>query len=290
MPELPEVEAIRTQLEKYLTNHRIKQVEVRNQKIFNGNPKLVERALFKGFRRFGKVLSLDLDNKYSLLVHVKMTGQLIYRGPNLLNPQLSKKIAGGLGGPHTHVVFHLDQKGTLYYNDYRRFGWVRVVKTADVEKEGLVGKMGPEPIGSSGDRNLTYEYFEGLLGKTRRSIKVLLMDQAKIGGVGNIYANDALWLAKISPKKAANLLTKAECKELFNSLESVLKKGMEMGGSSENSFVKPDGTEGEYQNHTLVYGKNGVACSRCGETIQKCVLGGRGTYFCPSCQQLDLKV
>jgi len=288
MPELPEVEAIRTQLEKYLSGHRIEKVEIRNPKIFEGVVKNVEGASFKEFRRFGKVLSLDLSNDFSLVIHVKMTGQLIYRGPHLKNPQLSKKVSGGLGGSHTHVIFHLDKKGMLYYNDFRRFGWIKVVRTDDVQKTGLVGKMGPEPYYAKATqgRPLTIEYFESLLRKTRRNIKVLLMDQAKIGGIGNIYANDALWLSKIDPKRAANSLAESEIHELFNAIETVIKKGMEMGGSSENSYVRPDGTEGEYQNHTLVYGKTGQLCSRCKkENIMKFMLGGRGTYFCPKCQK-----
>jgi formamidopyrimidine-DNA glycosylase len=281
MPELPEVEAIRMQLEKYFSGHSIQKVEIRSPRIFEGDVANVEGASFKEFRRFGKVLSLDLDNEFSLVIHVKMTGQLIYRGPNLKDePKLSPKVTGGLGGAHTHVVFHLDKDAKVYYNDFRRFGWVKVIRTDDVQKTGLVGKMGPEPLNT-----LTLEYFEELLRKTRRNIKVLLMDQAKIGGIGNIYANDALWLAKISPKRPANSLSEQEAHALFEAIETVLKKGMETGGASENSFVKPDGTEGEYQNFTLVYARQGTKCERCGTVIQKYMLGGRGTYECPSCQQ-----
>jgi formamidopyrimidine-DNA glycosylase len=280
MPELPEVEAIRTQLEKYLKGHTIEKVEVRNPRIFQGEAKNVEGSSFKDFRRFGKVLALDLDNEFSLVIHVKMTGQLIYRGPNLKDPQLSNKVAGGLGGAHTHVIFHLNNDGKLYYNDFRRFGWIKVIRTDDVGKEGLVGKMGPEPL-----KDLTLEHFEEVVRKTRRNIKVLLMDQSKIGGVGNIYANDALWLAKINPKRAANTLTDEEARLLYEAIEQVLKKGMEMGGSSENSYVRPDGSEGEYQNHTLVYGRQGTKCERCGTVIEKFMLGGRGTYVCLHCQR-----
>lgn len=281
MPELPEVEAIRMQLEKYLSGHKIQKVEIRNPRIFQGEVKNVEGASFKEFRRYGKVLSLDLDNEFSMVIHVKMTGQIIYRGPNLKNPQLSDKVSGGLGGPHTHVIFHLNNDGKLFYNDFRRFGWIKVIRTDDVGKEGLVGKMGPEPL-----KDLTIEYFRELLSKTRRNIKVVLMDQSKIGGIGNIYANDALWLSKIDPKRASNSLTEDETKLLFDAIEKVIAKGMEMGGSSENSYVRPDGTEGEYQDHTLVYGRTGQLCQRCKKAdIEKFILGGRGTYVCPNCQQ-----
>lgn len=280
MPELPEVEAIRTQLEKFLHGTKINKVIVKNPRIFQGDVKDVEGAIFKEFRRFGKVLSLDLDNEFSLVIHVKMTGQLIYRGPRLKNPQLSNKVSGGLGGPHTHVIFDLGNDGELYYNDFRRFGWIKVIRTDDVGKEGLVGKMGPEPL-----KDLTLDHFKETLNKTRRPIKVVLMDQSKIGGVGNIYANDALWLSKIDPKRPANALTEVDAKELFVAIETVIKKGMEMGGSSENSYVRPDGTEGEYQDHTLVYGRTGQLCQRCKKAdIEKYILGGRGTYVCQVCQ------
>src|SRR5512146_3159440 len=127
MPELPEVEAIKLQLGRFLIGHKIVSVEVRNAKTFSGNPKDIEDAKVIGTRRFGKVSVIDLDNKYSILTHVKLTGQYIYRGPNLPNPkELSKKVTGGIPGPHTLVIFNLDRGGVLYYNDVRRFGWLRV--------------------------------------------------------------------------------------------------------------------------------------------------------------------
>ncbi len=281
MPELPEVEAIRIQLEKFLIGHKIEKVEVRSKRIFPDNESEIIGAMFISARRFGKVTVLDLDNGKSLMIHVKMTGQFVYRGPNLPNPpQISNKIVGGVPGPHTRAIFCLDREGILYFNDYRAFGWIKIVKTVDVESTGLVGKMGPEPF-----RDLTIENFSVILSKTKRPIKVVLMDQERMSGVGNIYANDALWLSKILPIRPANSLSLSDQKELFNAVESVLKEGMKFGGSSENSFVTPDGTEGQYQRHTLVYGKNGEVCSRCKKAkIVKTMLGGRGTYTCEFCQ------
>jgi formamidopyrimidine-DNA glycosylase len=280
MPELPEVESIRLQLEKFLVGHKIISIEIKNRNLFQGEEKEIIGAKFIKARRFGKVTVLDLDNQKSLMIHVKMTGQIIYRGPNLKSPLLSKKISGGLGGPHTHVIFSLDKGGMLYYNDFRRFGWIKIVATKDVEKTGLVGKMGPEPF-----KDLTLDYFKNILSKTRRSVKVVIMDQSKIAGVGNIYANDALYLAKINPKCPANSLNEIEIKNLFNAIHEVLKDGMKYGGSSENTFVTPDGGEGMYQRHTLVYGKTGTICPVCKkEKIVKFMLGGRGTFYCPFCQ------
>jgi formamidopyrimidine-DNA glycosylase len=282
VPELPEVESIRLQLERFLIGHEILSIEVKNRRIFPDNEKEILGAKFIKARRFGKVTVLDLDNKLSLMIHVKMTGQVIYRGPNLKNPLNSPKISGGLPGPHTHVIFTLDKGGMLYYNDFRRFGWIRIVKTSEVEKTGLVGKMGPEPF-----VGLTFDYFKNVLSKTKRAIKVVIMDQAKIAGVGNIYANDALYLSKIHPSRPANSLIDTEQKSLYDAIHEVLKVGMKYGGSSENSFVTPDGGEGSYQRHTLVYGKQNQICLNCKKTkIVKIMIGSRGTYLCPNCQKI----
>jgi len=281
MPELPEVESVKLQLQKYLVGHKIEKVEIKNNGIFEGDSSKIEGANVIEIRRFGKALVFDLDNDYSLVSHIKLTGQFIYRGKNLSKPpKLSKKVTGGLDGAHTHVVFHLDHNSTLYYNDMRRFGWIRVMKTEDVESEGFIKKLGKEFL-----KDLDLEYFRNELSKTRRAIKVLIMDQAKMAGVGNIYANDALWDAKINPKRPANMISTDEAKRLFESIEKVLKKGLETGGASELAFVTPDGSEGSYQDFTLIYGKQGTKCVRCGTVIEKFALGGRGTYWCHKCQE-----
>jgi formamidopyrimidine-DNA glycosylase len=282
MPELPEVEAIRLQLGRLLKGHKVQSVEVNNRKIFQGNEKSIINSDFIGTRRFGKVTVIDFKNGYSILTHVKLTGQFIYRGPNLNNvPKLSSKVIGGVPGIHTHVIFSLDKGGKLYYNDVRKFGWIRVVKTSQVEEEPFIKKLGPEPF-----KDLTLKIFREIISKTTRPIKIVLMDQTKMGGVGNIYANDALWLAKINPKRQSQSLDLNEAKTLFNSILEVLKNGIKYGGASELAFVTPDGTEGEYQNHTLVYGHEGDPCERCHKAmIEKYFLGGRGTYFCPVCQK-----
>ena len=293
MPELPEVETVRIQLEDFLVGHTIENVEVKHQKIFEGNSKIIIGAKIKDVRRFAKVLCIDLSNKYSIVIHIKLTGQLIYRGKNLKKPpKLSKKISGGVPGPHTHIIFELDRDSTLFYNDIRRFGWIRVMKTSEVEKTGFVSKLGPEPmVTESAKKNpLTLSHFKEILGKTRRSIKVVIMDQAKISGVGNIYANDALWLSGIDPKRTANSLSSKEAKILYDAIETVLKMGLKNGGASELAFVTPDGSEGSYQKHFLIYGQGGrvctkPACSKKGIKIAKISIGGRGTYLCKNCQK-----
>ncbi len=283
MPELPEVETIRLGLEKYLVGHIISEVKVNTPNIFTGNTKDIQNAKVISVRRFAKVLSIDLSNGNSLLVHVKLTGQLIYRGVNLKNPpEMSKKVNGGIDGKHTHVVFVLDKDSFLYYNDFRKFGWIKVIKTNEVEKSSFIGKLGPEPF-----KDLTPKKFKEILSKSKTAIKVVLMDQAKIGGIGNIYANDALLLAKVHPKRPSNSLSVSEQTLLYDSILKVLKKGLENGGASELSFVHADGSDGGYQKFFVVYGKQGELCPVCKSTkILKIVVGGRGTYFCPNCQQL----
>lgn len=281
MPELPEVETMRMQLEKFLVGSIISDVQIKT-----ANYELEKEKLIGGevvaVRRFAKVSSIDLSNGYSILTHVKLTGQFIYRGPRLKSPdKLSSKVSGGIGGPHTHILFDFTDGGKLYYNDIRKFGWVRVIKTDDVLNEKFVKALGPEPF-----KDLTLKYFKNLLTKSKRNIKVLLMDQAKIGGIGNIYANDALYLSKISPKRTANTLSDDEQNNLYKAISFVLKEGLKYGGASELAFVTPDGKEGEYQNHTQVYGHQGEICRICKRNkIEKFFLGGRGTYWCKTCQK-----
>lgn len=282
MPELPEVESVRTQLQKYLVGHSIQSVQVRYARMFSGDKSRIAGKV-KTVRRFGKVLALDLANGYSVVIHIKLTGQLIYRGPKLEHPPaLSRKVIGGVPGKHTLMVWDLDKGGKLYYNDVRKFGWVQVVKTSEVPDIDFIKKLGPEPF-----NGLTLAKFTQILGGTKRTIKPLLMDQTKMGGIGNIYANDALWLAKLHPERKANELTPKEVRALFEAIKTVLKEGLKRGGASELAFVTPDGGEGQYQHHFLAYGKKNVPCPRCkkGKFVKKMV-GGRGTNYCPVCQNL----
>lgn len=281
MPELPEVESIRKKLEKYIVGHKIQKITINESKLFNGEKKRLEGGKIKSIRRFGKVLVIDLDNGFSAVIHIKLTGQLIYKGPNLKGKhEISQKVVGGVPGKHTHVVFVLDKNGKLYYNDYRKFGWIKAVKIDEVENIKFINKLGPEPLDG-----LSLKKFKRIAGSTKRAIKTLIMDQSKIGGIGNIYANDALWLAKIHPEVSANKLSNKKLKELFDAIEHVLKEGLKQGGASELAFVTPDGEEGSYQEVSLVYGRDGQPCKRHPKTkIKKIKVGGRGTYYCPRCQ------
>ena len=282
MPELPEVETIKRGLAKYLQGHKVLKVEVRFRKRFEGEEKRLVGGKVIEIKRFGKILSLDFDNGYSCLIHIKLTGQLIYRGPNLKDGSyLSKKIIGGLEGKHTHVIFQFDRGAKLYFNDVRKFGWIKIVKKDELSEISFLKNLGPEPF-----KDLTFDLFKHILSKSSRQIKIILMDQTKIAGIGNIYANDALWLAGINPKNPASQLTSEHAKELYDSILKVLGDGIKYGGASELSYVTAEGKEGSYQYHTLAYGREGELCSRCQKAkFVKYFLGGRGTYVCPICQK-----
>lgn len=282
MPELPEVETIKLGLQKHLIGHKIEAVEIRVGKIFQGNPEEVIGATVIDIKRIGKGLIIGLDNGFVLTVHLKMTGQLIFQDKNTRDLSLSKKVGGLLPSKYSHVIFSLDKGARLYYNDLRRFGWIKVVKKADLAEAPFFKEMGPEPkVGEDlTGKELTPAYFKQIIQKGNLPVKLILMDQKKIGGIGNIYANDALFLAGIDPRRKGKSLSELETQGLFKAIYAVVKKSLSYGGSSDENFVNVLGQEGNYQNHTLVYGKKGEKCSICGGVIEKMQLGGRGTYFC----------
>lgn len=290
MPELPEVETIRFGLQKYIVGHVIEDIDVRLPKMVHGDTQSVIDAKIKDVRRFGKGLVIDLDNGYSIAIHIKMTGQLIYFGPDRpKDAQLaSAKTGVKLPNLHTHVIFHFNKGSELYYNDIRRFGWIKIVKTSEVSELPFFKELGPEPpilAPVVGRPVLTLAKFTEILSRARGPIKPLLMDQKKIGGIGNIYANDALFVAKISPRRPANSLSEKEITALFTAIEKVMKKGLAVGGASEWQYVNALGEAGKYQNFFQVYGKVGRPCERCGTKIEKITMAGRGTFFCPNCQK-----
>lgn len=280
MPELPEVETIRAGLEKYLVGHKIIDIEIRDRKIFSVNKKDLIGAKFISAKRFGKGLVLDLSNGYSIAVHIKLTGQFVYRGDETKDVKVSKIVDEPLPSKFTRVIFKLDHGAVLYFNDIRRFAWMKLVKTADVKSLPFFAEMGPEPF-----KDLTFAYFKNFISKSGGSIKAALMDQKKIGGVGNIYANDALNLAKIDPQRSGKNLNDSEIKKLYDAICEVLRRGLKYGGASEINFVNALGKEGHYQEHFLVYGREGSKCKNCGSVIKKIKIASRGTYFCSNCQK-----
>ncbi len=287
MPELPEVETLKLGLQKYVVGHKIEDIEVRVGKIFQGQASAVIGAKIVDVKRVGKGLIVELSNDFDLVVHLKMTGQMIYRGKETKGVVLSKKAGGEVPSKYSHVIFTLDKNAKLYFNDLRRFGYIKVIKKQDVKNLPFFKEMGPEPYKNTdfGQKTLGFEDFYSILQKSGLPVKVLLMDQKKIGGIGNIYANEALFLANILPTKKAKEITKKEAELLFKCIYKVIDKGLKYGGSSDENFVNVLGQDGKYQQHFLSYGQNGEKCSVCGGKIEKIQLGGRGTYFCPKHQK-----
>jgi len=288
MPELPEVETIKLGLQKYLVGHKIKDVQISVPKIFQGSAKQIIGAKVPDIKRIGKGLIIELDNGYVFTVHLKMTGQLVFRDKATQELILSKKVGGEtLPSKYSHVIFSLDKGAKLYYNDLRRFGWIKVLKKNELKDVAFFKEMGPEPkVGEDlAGKELTLEYFKNTIQKGNLPVKLILMDQKRIGGIGNIYANDALFLAGIDPRRKGKSISEEEARKLFEAIHEVIKKSLNYGGSSDENFVNVLGQEGNYQNHTLVYGKKGEKCSICGGIIEKIQLGGRGTYFCPKHQK-----
>jgi formamidopyrimidine-DNA glycosylase len=179
----------------------------------------------------------------------------------------------------------LDRGGFLYYNDLRQFGWIKIIETSKLKDLSFFRDMGPEPLPSSGQAPLTLQMFKKIISSSNTSVKPLIMDQKKIGGIGNIYANDGLFDSGIDPRRKAKSLSEDEIKKLYKSILKVLKLSLKIGGASELNFVNVLGEEGKYQDHSLIYGRVGQKCKRCGGVIKKIFLGGRGTYFCPACQK-----
>ena len=281
MPELPEVETIVRQLDQVLPGKIISSVEVLRDKSLQGESSQAAGETISGVKRKQKIIVLKLSKNLVMLVHLKMTGQLIYQSPE-------KRIVGGhptadwvgeLPSKHTRVIVRFDDGSVLYFNDQRVFGWVRVVRRE--EWRVTMSGMAPDVV----DEAFTVEYLEKVLKKSVRAVKLVILDQDKMGGMGNIYSCDALYLAGISPLRISSSLTVREIKSLHDAMIFVLNKGIETGGASLSHFVDTEGFGGHYQDHFQVYNKEGESCAKCGSTIEKIKLGGRGTYFCPKCQR-----
>ena len=294
MPELPEVEIIRKGLLTKVKGKKIKNIKVRYAKSFVCDKRNIINVKINDIKRKAKVLQIIFSNKYSLLIHLKMTGQLIYQKSNIpsriLGASKDQKYTGGhyqraydqpLPHKHTHVIYTFNDGSKLYFNDLRKFGWNRVVKTSNAEKI-----LGPENFGAEPfTPEFTEKYLKKICSKSKKSIKDVLIDQRKISGIGNIYSSEILFYAKINPFKSANSLTDNEISRLKKATEKALKLGIEHGGSSDSTFVNVEGKKGKYLNIVKVYGRKGQKCKGCkGKVITK-KSGGRTTYWCPMCQK-----
>lgn len=271
MPELPEVETIRKDLSRLIVGRKILEITTDSPKQVKPSlarvKKVVVGAKIKKIERRAKVLFVFLSSGQILAIHLKLTGRLLVR----------KK--GAPKDDWQHVTVSLSGNKELRFCDLRKFGWVKLVKDKK-ELEKLLAEFGPEPLDG-----LTLKEFKEILASSGRAVKLVLMDQKKISGVGNIYANDALFLARIDPRRPAREITDQEAKKLLRAIKKVLKAGIKYRGASVQYYLDALGRKGSYQDHFLTYGRQGKNCLDCGGKIKRIKVGGRGTFFCPQCQK-----
>lgn len=286
MPELPEVETIRRGLEPLILKKKIVQVDVDTQtrKAFQGDEKDVVDTIVVGLRRRGKALLIDLSNGVTMMIHLRMTGQLIWRGiderDNFAAGHPSKNFMAELPNSQTRVSFVFEE-GALYFNDQRKFGFVKVLSTEKVEEEKFIRELAKEPWEMT-----TKELFARCRRHAKAPIKAVLLDQKVIAGLGNIYADESLFYASVHPAKKAGELTEEQVALILEGARSVMMESIDSGGSTMATYVKPDGSTGSYlENFAKVFRREGRDCVRCGETILKTRVAGRGTHYCPKCQK-----
>jgi len=290
MPELPEVETVRIGLSELLPGREIAKAEHDWPKSFPDDQADVQKFLIgakvMAVKRRAKVLIIELNTKYSLVIHLKMTGQLVFRGQSgerFGAGHPNDSLTGELPDRSTRVIFTFAGGGKLFFNDQRKFGWVRLLPTAEVANLDFFQKLGPEPLNT----DFTWKVLnERLSRRPNTNIKAALLDQTVIAGIGNIYADESLWGAKIHPSTPVKNLSGAKVKKLYESLVAVLKLAIEKGGSTDKNYVNAEGKRGSYLTFASVFRREGQPCRCCGTTIIKLRVAGRGTHICPKCQRL----
>ena len=318
MPELPEVETVRRGLAELLPGRVVARTAVFDSpKSFPNAPADVEQFLYgarvTAVRRRAKVLIIDLDTHYSLVVHLKMTGQLVFRQNSRHNARVSPKKSRGPrkvaqdfsadtarevddfagGHPNDSLVGELPDRSTrvqieftdgsrLFFNDQRKFGWMKLLPTAEVQNLPFMQKVGPEPLDP---QTRAEDFIQRIRRRQNSMIKPALLDQAVIAGVGNIYADEALWAARIHPQTRVKNVSDQQLNTLFNELRQILQLSIDQGGSTDKNYVDAEGRKGNYLTFAHVFRREGQACHRhSDQEIIKLKVGGRGTHICPVCQ------
>ncbi len=277
MPELPEVETIRLALQKDLIGKTIDTIEILEKKQFTGNPDKIFNKEITAISRHGKILSLVLEDGLYLTIHLKLTGQLLFVKNNN-NPVFTREIArtgtNRLPAKTTRIIIHFTDNSALYFNDLRKFGWIRLLDRQDT----------PISIDVLSD-SFTLQHFKKAIMASAKAIKNLLLEQDKFAGIGNIYANDALWQARIHPLRKGKSLNDVEIGELFLTVNKIIAEGLQYDGTSDDFYVLPNALKGKYQNHMKVYHREGLPCFRCGTAIKRIKHNGRSSFYCPHCQK-----
>jgi len=282
MPELPEVETIRRGLDKFILNKRINNVTILCEKSFRGDSKLVVGQTIKKIDRRGKALLINLSNNMWMMVHLRMTGQMIYEG--------GEKFAAGhpdggftekMPGRHTRVYFDFDDGTHLYFNDQRKFGFIAVMDELGLQEDKFLKKLAPEPWDMKPD-----DFWAMLQRHKAAPVKATILDQSNIAGVGNIYADEGCFYAHILPWRRCDSLDREEADLLLEGLCKVMQASIDSGGSTMKDYVRADGTKGSYlEKFAQVFRREGLECKRCGGLIEKTRTAGRGTHYCKGCQK-----
>lgn len=306
MPELPEVETVVRELNKKLKGLKISKVAVNAPKLvaIGANrlsptrsasketalefSSLLKDKIILGVSRRAKLLIFSLSSDYTLLVHLKMTGQFIFEDLEQKKVTSSKyKIINKKTAPltqlpsaHTHVIFDFANGSTLFFNDVRKFAYLKLIRNNEVAEVADFKEYGPEPL----EKAFTFEYFQNQASKRSATIKQLLMDSRIVTGIGNIYSDEILFHAGVLPTRTARSLSVVETKAVFDQIRPVLKKGIEAKGSSVGDFIRTDGSWGSMGKYHYVYGRKGQECKTCKTIIKSQKIGGRTSSYCPKCQ------
>ncbi|MBU2702464.1 formamidopyrimidine-DNA glycosylase [Sporomusaceae bacterium BoRhaA] len=273
MPEMPEVETIRRQLADKLLGHTIMDMDIRLSRLFKWpeasevKAHLIHQTIVAVTRR-GKYLLFTLSNEKILVVHLRMTGRLLYQAKQEQEDA------------YTRIVFYLENKHVLIYADTRTLGTLYVMSEPELARISGLATMGPEPCSAG----FTREYLSRGLAKRHGNLKALLLNQQFIGGLGNIYVDECLAVAGISPERKASSLLGCEVDKLYEAVNRVIQEGLEDGGTTFRDYQNSEGKSGSHQDRLWVYDRTGQPCRRCGTAIMKKVVAGRGTHYCPHCQ------
>ncbi len=288
MPELPEVETIRRDLDKLISGLEIAKAEIRDKKVFRGDKEKLKGVSISCVDRAGKLLIFEMENSCFLLIHLKMTGQLIFSSPNTLiggghsfkkEGDFQDKIGGDLPNKYTRFIFYFQNGGKLFFNDIRRFGYVKLAGAK--QKEEAVSRLGPEPL----KEKIKPEELEKVLKNRKISLKSALLNQKIISGIGNIYADEILFEAGLDPCRSVAGLTSEEIGRLAVSARNIIKKAVKFRGTTFSNYRDGKGKRGNFETFLKVYGQEGEKCPECSGRIKKVVLVNRGTHYCPKCQK-----
>ncbi len=291
MPELPEVETIVKGLQKKVLSRAFVDVWTDTEKIikkpesFKKFKKDIKGKKIQKIWRRGKNIIFELSDGFSLLIHQKLTGHLLVGYWILDNGYWKPRVKGPLEekvNTYIHLMFFLDSGKMLALSDLRKFAKVELWKTEELKNSKEFKKLGPEPLA----KNFTFKRFKEALKKKKGKIKQVLMNQEIIAGIGNIYSDEVLWLVKIHPFKNVSELNEEELKKIYNAIQRILKKAIELHGESFSDYRDPEGRKGRFDKMRKVYRREGEKCSRCRTEIKRAKIGGRSAHFCPKCQKL----